>query len=392
MHGSNQERLRQMAATILYVHGIGEIGGAERELLFILSSLDRTLFHPVVLCPPDSPLAERVEALGIPVHGMHFPAWRKLNHMFAIPGAVCRIMAVLRSCRPCLVHVNDYWWGPLCYLANRAARLRVPILLHIRQEVQGKRIRQYWFRKFDRILVVSGKIKTVLGGSGLRSDTIDVLHSGIDVDVFCRQARRHVIRDRYGVQPHQAVIGTVASIFPRKGHECFIHAMDHLQQVFPDCRCFIVGKGNEAYLMKLRQLVQSRNLQRHMTFTGFQENVADFLEAFDVFVLSSRLEGFGIVLLEAMAMKKPVVATRVGGVPEVVEAGVTGYLVPPDNAHELALAIQDLLKDSATRKRMGEEGKKRVERLFTKRRVMHQLEEVYKQFAGSSLPGEQNGL
>jgi len=82
----------------------------------------------------------------------------------------------------------------------------------------------------------------------------------------------------------------------------------------------------------------------------------------------------------------------VGGVPEVVEAGVTGYLVLPDNAHELALAIQDLLKNSATRKRMGEEGKKRVERLFTKRCFMHQLEEVYRHFAGSSLPGEQNGL
>ena len=93
-----------------------------------------------------------------------------------------------------------------------------------------------------------------------------------------------------------------------------------------------------------------------------------------------------------MAMKRPVVATRVGGVPEVVEAGVTGYLVLPDNAHELALAIQDLLKDSATKNRMGEEGKKRVERLFTKRRFMHHLEEVYKQFARSSLPGEQNGL
>ncbi len=381
-----------MAATIVYVHGIGEIGGAERELLFILSSLDRTLFHPVVVCPPDSPLAERVEALGIPVHGMYFPAWRKLNHMFAIPGAVLRIMAVLRSCKPCLVHVNDYWWGPLCYLACRAVRMHVPILLHVRQEIQEKRIRQYWFKKFDRILVVSENIKTVLEGGGLHSETIVVLYSGIDVDVFSRQARRSVIHDRYGVQSHQTVIGTVANIFPRKGHECFIHAMDHLRKVFPDCRCFIVGKGNEAYLVKLQQLVQSLNLQRHITFTGFQENVADFLETFDVFVLSSYLEGFGIVLLEAMAMRKPVVATRVGGVPEVVEAGVTGYLVPPENAHELALAVQALLKDPETRRMMGEAGKKRVERLFTKQRTMQQLEDVYKRFVCLSLAGEQNGL
>ena len=375
-----------MTSTILYVHGIGEIGGAERELLFILSSLDRTLFHPIVVCPPNSPLADNIRSLDIPVRGMHLPAWRKLNHMFAIPGAVIRLMAIIRSVQPCLVHVNDYWWGPLCYLACRAANRSVPVVVHIRQEIQKKRIRQYWFKAFDKILAVSANMKTVLVEGGLQSETIDVLYSGIDVDAFSRQVGGSVIRDRYGLRPRQAVIGTVANIFPRKGYECLIDAVEHLRNAFPDIRCLIVGKGNKEYLAKLQQLVRLKNLQGHITFAGFQENVAGFLETFDVFVLPSRLEGFGIALVEAMAMKKPVVATQVGGIPEVVEAGVTGYLVPPENSRELALAIHALLKDSEARKRMGEAGKKRAEQIFSKERMMHQLEDVYTQCVRSSLP------
>ncbi len=370
--------------TILYVHGIGEIGGAERELLVILSSIDRTIFHPVVVCPPNGPLADKVESLGVPVRRMSFPAWRKLNHLFAIPWALIRLMAILRFCKPDLVHVNDYWWGPLCYLACRVANRSVPVVVHVRQEIQKKRIRQYWLKKFDRILVVSGNVKMALVEGGLQSEVMDVLHSGIDVDAFSHQTKEGVIRDRYGLQPRQAVIGTIANIFPRKGYENLIHATDHLRMVFPDIHSFIVGKGSQEYLLKLQELVQSKNLQRHITFAGFQENVADFLEAFDVFVLPSRLEGFGIALLEAMAMAKPVVANQVGGISDVVEAGVTGYLVPPGNIQALTSSIQSLLKNPEARRMMGEAGRERVERLFTKQRMMRQLKSVYQQSARSS--------
>ena len=319
--------------------------------------------------------------MGIPVRGMHFPAWRKLNHMFTIPGALVRLMAILRSCQPSLVHVNDYWWGPLCSLACRLAGINVPILVHIRQEIQEKRIRQYWLKKFDKLLAVSMNIKTVLVRGGLPSETIDVLYSGVYWDDGSLRAAPSLVRNDYGLRPNQPVIGTIANIFPRKGHEFLIHAMEHLQSVFPDIHCFLVGKGDKGYLLKLQRLVQAKHLERHITFAGFQENVAGFLEAFDVFVLPSRLEGLPLALLEAMAMKKPVVATQTGGIPEAVEAGVTGYLVPSENSRELALAVQDLLKDPDARSRMGEAGKQRVERLFTKQRMMKQLEDVYQQFA-----------
>jgi glycosyltransferase involved in cell wall biosynthesis len=131
-------------------------------------------------------------------------------------------------------------------------------------------------------------------------------------------------------------------------------------------------------------IVNERDLNSVVTFAGFQSNVLEYMADFDVVVLPSILEGFGIVLLEAMAMGKPVVASRVGGIPEAVEDSVTGILVPPANSRKLAEALVVLLENSTLRQSMGEAGRARVETLFSLERTIKEIECCYNHILSQS--------
>jgi len=364
-----------MTKRILYVHGISKIGGAEQELLRVLEHLDREQFLPFVVCPGSGPLLNQVRKLGVLVYPASLPPWRKIKTILKIPGAVWLIFRLIRDLRIDLVHVNDYWWGPLTSMAARIAK--VPCVVHIRQEVEPIRIPQYWFKKPQRLIAVSNGIKKVVVESGVEASKIIVLHSGVDTSMSADAAEGKRIRDCYGLLPDQPVIGTVANIFPRKGHEFLIEAIREIQKELPRIHCLIIGEGDPDYRALLLERIEKAGLEKAITFTGFQSGVLAYIAAMDVFVLPSLLEGFGIVLLEAMIMERPVVATAVGGIPEIVEDQATGFLVPPGNSRALTEKILTFLRDPALRKRLGQAGRKRVLEHFSIDCMVSQLQKLY---------------
>ena len=173
------------------------------------------------------------------------------------------------------------------------------------------------------------------------------------------------------------VIGTVANIFPRKGYEYLIEALVEVKEYFPNICCFIVGKGSESYSKQLVRLVEEKGLSSNVIFTGFQENIYDYLNAFDLFVLPSLMEGFGIALLEAMAMSKPIVASKVGGVPELITHGSTGLLVPSKDSKSLANSILRMLEDDSMRRRLGLAARKVIESKFTQDIAVTTMQNFY---------------
>jgi glycosyltransferase involved in cell wall biosynthesis len=364
-----------MRRRILYIHGISEIGGAEQDLLRLLERIDRQEFEPFVVCPPGGPLIKELEERKVQVYPINLPPWRQLKGIIRIPFAVRSLYKLMLELRINLVHVNDFWWGPVSYMASRMAD--VPCVVHIRQEIEPRRVRQYWFKKPHGMIAVSNRIRDVAVEAGVDPVKIKVIYSGIDPAVNANSTDRTRVREQYRLTSSQAVIGTVANLFPRKGYEYLIDALVPIQKKIHDIHCLIVGEGDAQYHQMILDRVESNGLKRNVTFTGFQREVPAHILAMDVFVLPSVMEGFGIVLLEAMAMEKPVVATTVGGIPEIVEDSVTGFLVPPRDSDGLAQKIIYLLENQMVRERLGKLGRKRVVELFTANRTVLQIQALY---------------
>lgn len=360
---------------VLYIHGVAQIGGAERELLTWLEFLDRKRFHPYVVCPIDGPLTTELENLQIPYASFSLPAWRKLFHVFWRPFVILRLIRVIRRWQIDVLHVNDYWWAPLGIMAGRLTGR--PCLVHVRQEIEPRKISQYWLNKGSLIVPVSQSIGNVMRNAGVSHENIQVLLSGIapkdGKHPFPSKEKLAILKKVKGLP----VIGTVANLFPRKGLEYLVEAIGHLKKSFPHIFLVIVGTGDGEYERQLRTQVEHLDLTQHVLFAGFQDHPEFFISKFDVFVLPSVLEGFGIVLLEAMALGKPIVASKVGGIPEIVQHEKTGLLVKPADVEELCHGLLTLWQNPDTCRQMGEEGKKRVAESFSLTRMMERLYGLY---------------
>jgi glycosyltransferase involved in cell wall biosynthesis len=369
-----------VSATILFVHGITEIGGAERELLVMLERLLRRGYRPIVGCPDHGPLVVELERRGIEVRLALMPPWRKL---FAYPkraAAVRALRGMIEAVRPALIHVNDIWWVPQTFRAGEG--LRIPIVAHVRQEIEAPKVRRYKLDRVDLVFPVSRQIQRSLEAGGARPERLRTLYSGLDMARVTDQEDGRAARRRFGIPAEALVLGTVANLFPRKGYEVMLRALPKITAAFPQAHYLVVGSGDAAYEARLRALVEDLGLRGRVHFSGFQESVYPGLAAMDLYVHPALMEGFGIAVLEAMAMRKPVVATATGGLPEIVQDGETGVLVPPGDADALARAVVRLLQDPVRCRQLGEAGRARVAAHFTVDAMMDQLVSGYELLLG----------
>jgi glycosyltransferase involved in cell wall biosynthesis/ubiquinone/menaquinone biosynthesis C-methylase UbiE len=366
-----------MPVNVLYVHGVTEMGGAERDLLTLLAHLDRARVRPLVALPDRGPLFQLLRDRGEEVVVTPIPAWRKLKTFPLRVPALFTLWRLIRSRRIGLVHVNDYWYIPLAQRA--AAWAGVACVAHVRQEIEPHRLRQYRMGSVDRLLTVSDQIRETALRAGLSPERMQTCYSGLDLDRLPATVNGAGVRARHGFAPRTFLVGTVANLFPRKGYQHLIRAISLAAQQLPELGCLIVGEGDAGYRTELERLTRDLGLADRVVFAGFQPDVYPYLAALDLFVLPSVMEGFGIALLEAMAMRRPVVATKVGGVPEVVEDGVTGLLVPPADAAGLAQAIVSLAEAPDLRRALGEAGARRVRERFHVAKMARQIEAVYEE-------------
>jgi glycosyltransferase involved in cell wall biosynthesis len=207
----------------------------------------------------------------------------------------------------------------------------------------------------DAIAAISGGVRDALTASGVPSTAIRVIPSGIDTAPFDAPFDRAAARARLGIAPGRILAIQVAALAPHKSQTTLLHAAARLRERAPSLVTWIAGEGRlrGALLAEHARL----GLDDRVRFLGFREDVVDLLRAADLFVLSSYLEGLGTSVLDAMAAGLPVVATRVGGVPEIVRDGETGLLVPPRDPEALAAAMARLAEEPALRERLGAGGR-----------------------------------
>jgi len=363
---------------ILYVHGMDVIGGAEKDLLALVRRLDRTQWSPLVACPEHGAFRTSVEALGIPVLPVGLPPWRKLSSILSRYSAVTTFSTLLSSLRPALIHVNDIWWVPHTVRAvKRLTGSVIPVIAHVRQNIKPRKVRAYSLDRADYVFAVSSRIQAVLQREGVRSPRVSTLYSGVDLTTCSGVADGVSVRTKHGIPSDAPVIGTVANLLPIKGYEIMIEALSAIIAKVPTAHYLIVGAGSDEYRQQLQQLCRKQGLIDRVHFVGFQDPVWPYLSAMDLYVQPSLDEALPIATVEAMAMGKAIVATRVGGLPETVVHGETGLLVSPGHASELSEAVVALLQDRQRREQMGARGLADARERFDVGAAVARIEQVY---------------
>lgn len=353
-------------------------GGTGNHLLSMMKHWDKNRWQVEILSR--APIRSRVTP-EVPVR--HIPCDGRIN-VYPVPQirSLFRIRKELSVRNPAIVHTYFFW--PILF--GRLLKMWgvIPALIENRED-QGfawGAHEYFWLRMTrrvpDRIICVSDAVKqVVMEREGIEEGRISVIRNG--VEPLPDEGRDPAeTRKELGLEKNHLVVGMVAN-FNRsvKGVSLFLDAVPEIVRDVPDARFVLFGRGKEE--QALRDKAVSMGIGSHVIFAGYRQDIHRFYDIMDVSVLTSLSEGLSITILESMRCGIPVVVTRVGGNPEVVVEGETGYLVPSGDVHAFASRTIELLKDEALRKEMGKRARQRVERHFRRRDVAMQYTGIYEE-------------
>jgi glycosyltransferase involved in cell wall biosynthesis len=236
-----------------------------------------------------------------------------------------------------------------------------------------------WIRFFDRIVAVSNEVKKDMLRYKIPEEKIRVIDNGIALERFEKSVDARNIKNQLGFEEKIRIIGTVGNLGTEKGHIYLLEAAKQILDVVKDLKFLIIGDGQSR--KQLEEKSEELGINKHIIFMGQRKDIPELLMAMDIFVLPSIKEGLPIALLEAMAAKKPVIATRVGAIPKVIENNETGVLVEPKDMTGLRDAIMNLLSDRGRMDRLAREGFRRVCTDFSSDKMCQNYLKVYKELA-----------
>ncbi len=348
-------------------------GGQNQALLTILG-LRAAGHRTMLVAHPNGELrrraAEGLELLPLaPDHELDLKAGWKLSR-------------ALSRLKPDVVHAHDPHGVAmasvaLSMLTNTPAP---PLVVSRRVDFRLKRnsFSRWKYRQVNLFIASSDAIRDLLIHDGIAAGQIVTVHEGVDVERMAGIDAANV-HEAFWL-PHGApVVGNVAALVAHKGQRHLIDAMPVVIREVPDARLVILGEGE--LRPQLEHQVKQLHLEKHVVLPGFRADVLPLIKGFDMFVMSSETEGLGTSLLDAMAAAKACIGTRVGGIPEVIDDGVTGILVPPHDPPALAGAIVGLLNDGDLRRRMGDAGRARVRSHFSVERMVEATLAAYSRIA-----------
>ena len=305
--------------------------------------------------------------------------------------ALVELMWLVRRERPAIVHTHTSKAGILGRLA--AWLLRVPVIVHT---PHGHVFHGHFSRMLSKIFLIiemafdritdctialtDGERNDYIKQSISSPDQLVKIHSGVNVQKFMEPAiDGETKRESLGIVSDDRVVGTVGWLLPIKGPVYLLKAMQQVWKKHPDAKLVFVGKG--ALEAELKVAAAEMGYRDNVLFLGWRDDVNEIMHVMDIFVLPSLNEGMGRVIVEAMAAGKPVVASKTGGIPDLVIEGETGFLVNPGDPNGLAEAIMSLLENPDLRQAMGKAGKKRCH-LFSEELMIEKIDRLYERLLG----------
>ena len=377
--------LSQTGVPVRVVYVIDNMGrgGAQRQLIELVRRLPRASWEPVVISlstePWKSTMVGELTAAGVRVHQIN-------QHGALDVAALWRLTRLLRRYRPAIAHL--WLFTATCYGGVAAWLAGVPRVIHaMRSSIDDLTPRQrkasYWFFRHATCVTINADVvRPNLASEGrVPTERVRTIYNGIDLAVSPAAAQGAAHRAAWQVPPQGQVVAMVARFAPPKDHATLIDAAARVVRDAPGTCFVLVGDGPLRSSMEER--VRVLGIADHVRFTGERQDVWPLLQEIDLCVLSTRHEGCSNVIMEAMAAGKPVVATNVGGNPELVEDGVTGLLVPPTDAAALAGAITRLLQHPDEAQAMGVRGRARAAQRFSIEAAVQANEALYRELLGA---------
>ena len=380
---------------ILYVEGNtdGTVGGSFFSLFYLVSRLDRSRYRPLVVFRADNPIIPKFVAADIetrvvpaqpavvlptPIGRVAAKASNLLQGFALEPWTLARMM---RKERIDLVHLNNsITRNHVWMLAARMAR--IPCITHERG-INPKYLKRSLTlgRGLEAIICISDAVRDNFAERGIHGLELVTIPNALDPQELHVRRDPAQVRHEYGLSPDRPLVGMVGNIKHWKGQEVLIRALATLKRRFPDVACLLIGdtsKESADYGRHILELVKQLDLTENVIITGYRQDVADYVNAVHILVHASILpEPFGRVLLEGMALCKPLVASGGGAVPEIVLDGVTGLLFRPGDANHLAQCLERLLEEPAEACDMGKAGYRRLVDHFSIDRNVSATQKLY---------------
>ena len=361
---------------VLYIEGSGDIaGGGQISLIKLLENIDRTLIAPMLICPFSGDLVSHVEKLGIPVKVLNMDSPKKKPIKFF--SSVHKLRKLMRSMKVDLVHANTS--RSTLYGGLAAKPLELPVIWHVRViESEG------WYDRYlaglcRKLFAVSKAVEKRFNWLLSKNrEKITVIHNGADIREFCPIISGDEVRSEFNLKPDVPVAGIVGNLLVWKGQEYFIRAASEVRKEIPSAMFLVVGDGECRH--DLEMVSEKLGIRDKVIFTGRRFDIPKLMAAMNVIVHSSITpEPFARIILEAMAMGKPLVAMNEGGVPEVIKDGVNGISIPPKNSALMARKIIELLSDRDKAKKMGQAARKCIEENFSIEANVKKIQKEYLQ-------------
>jgi hypothetical protein len=382
-----------------------EIGGAESSLLTFLRHLDRRKLDGVVILTGEGAFSERLQKERIAVHIIPVSrqllrlkrgyGWKSffsfLTHLVGFQPLFIRLCLFLRRHRFELVMTNTvkaHLYGSLA-----AFLCGIPVVWRFHDILSTSDFNPWWIRLITlfgnvfpkKILAVSETTRTHLIGSGVRREKVGVVFNGVDEELLTAPGEGKDLRQEFNLGEKARLVGCVGRLIPQKGQRSLVMAIPEILREYPETFFFVVGDafhGETSYKEELMKAVKNKRIEGHVKFTGFRMDVGEVMRCLDIMVYPSVApESFGLSILEGMYLGKPVIASRIGGVTEIVEDGVTGILVEPNHPEQIADRILYLFRNKEICDRIGRKAREVAVRRFPLKNYVEAMEAACRELA-----------
>ncbi len=357
---------------IIHSEAATSFGGQEHRIFKEMLAMREAGHDLEAICQPHAQLKDRLEQEGFVVHAM------KMDGKLNVVRAIANIRDILKQGHFDVLNTHSRRDTIIAATAGRLAK--TPLIVrsrHLANRVTSL-LSYTWLPHC--VTTDSEFVRQQLIEKGVSPERVETIYT--PVHPLCK-VEHSTLREELSLSSEAVIVGCVAVMRANKGHSELIHAMLPLFAQRPNLHLVIVGSG-EPTLQNIRQLLHSLNLQERVHLLGRREDINNLMAGFDLFCLTTRLEASGTVFLEAASAGLPVVATAVGGVPEMLENGRTGFLVPLDDAESLQKALLKLIDNPVLRKQMGQAGYDRIWNNlvsdFTPEALVRHTEVVYRRW------------
>jgi glycosyltransferase involved in cell wall biosynthesis len=372
--------------------------GGEFLTSYLITHLRKDLFQPILVYANEGILIQEIKKHGIDSIQLQldnritniYPREIKIYNPFFIllffwrlmvGGAIFKLKKLLKINEVKLIYCADNLSKLIGGIAGKLAGIKVVAHCHddFKEDFLGKTIRMFYLLFLDRILTVSERVRKFFTVNNKISQKTITVYNGINANVFNPQVVSSNIKNELGLGKNTVIIGSIGVLEKDKGQKYLIEAIAILKsEGINNIACIICGTGLEE--TNLKKLVYANGLSDEVLFLGFRNDIPSVLKILDMIVITSlTIESFSMVAVEAMSMKVPVIATKVGGLPEVVDDGKTGILIPPGDVDALSKAIKYLLKNPELKLEMGKNARNRVLQKFTIEENVRRTEDIFLQ-------------